>query len=277
MFSKRMLVIVGVIVLITANLVVLYVASTRYPSHGLGRIALFFVAPFQEAVTDSIRFSRGVWENYFSLVSTAKENTRLKEDLKQAVARNSQWREIELSNIRLRKLLAFKSTLLSRSLAAEVVGKDPSSWYQAIIINKGSEDGVQRGMPVVVPEGIAGQVTDTSSRYSKVMLIIDRNSAVDALVQRTRARGLIKGDSSGRCVFNYVLRKDEVTVGDKIVASGLDGVFPKGFHIGDVTGVVRRVAGIFQEVTVTPYIDFEKLEEVLVIQTSPKSEFANQQ
>lgn len=272
-----MLVIVGVIVLITANLVVLYVASTRYPSHGLGRIALFFVAPFQEAVTDSIRFSRGVWKNYFSLVSTAKENTRLKKVLKQAVARNSQWREIELSNIRLRKLLAFKTTLLSRSITAEVVGKDPSSWYQAIIINKGSEDGVQRGMPVVVPEGIAGQVTDTSSRYSKVMLIIDRNSAVDALVQRTRARGLIKGESSGRCVFNYVLRKNEVTVGDKIVASGLDGVFPKGFHIGDVTGVVRRVAGIFQEVTVTPYIDFEKLEEVLVIQTSPKPEFANQQ
>ena len=277
MFSKRMLVIVGVIVLITANLVVLYVASTRYPSHGLGRIALFFVAPFQEVVTDSIRFSRGVWENYFSLVSTAKENNRLKKDLKQAVARNSQWREIELSNIRLRKLLEFKTTLLSRSIAAEVVGKDPSSWYQAIIINKGSEDGVKRGMPVVVPEGIAGQITDTSSHYSKVMLIIDRNSAVDALVQRTRARGLIKGESSGRCVFNYVLRKDKVTVGDKIVASGLDGVFPKGFHIGDVTGVVRRVAGIFQEVTVTPYIDFEKLEEVLVIQTSPKPEFANQQ
>jgi rod shape-determining protein MreC len=275
MFSKKMLVIVGVVTLITVSMVVLYVSSSRYPSHGLGRIALFFVAPFQEAVTDSIRFARGVWKNYFSIVATAEENVGLKEALKQEIGRNSQWREIELSNIRLRKLLEFKTMIASRSIPAEVVGKDPSSWYKAIIINKGSADGVQKGLPVVVPEGIAGQVTDVSSRYSKVMLIIDRNSAVDALVQETRARGLIKGESTGQCLFKYVLRKETVNVGDKIVASGLDGVFPKGLQIGDVTGVVRRASGIFQEVTVTPYVDFEKLEEVLVILTPPKPDFAN--
>jgi len=269
-----MLVVVGAILLITANLVILYIAGSRYPSHGLGRIALFFVAPFQEAVSVAVSFSRGTWDNYFALVATARENTRLKERLKQAVARNSQWREVELSNIRLRQLLDFKTAIISQSVAAEIVGRDPSSWYQAVIINKGSSAGIRKGLPVVVPEGIAGQVTDVSAHYAKVMLIIDRNSAVDALVQRTRASGIIKGEASGRCLFKYVMRKEEVAVGDKIVASGLDGVFPKGMAIGDVTGVVRRTSEIFQEVTVTPHVDFEKLEEVLVVLIPPAPDFA---
>jgi rod shape-determining protein MreC len=273
MFSKKTLVIVGVIFLITANLFVLHVSTTRYSSHGFGRIALFIVAPFQEIVSDSVRFARGVWENYFALADAAIENAKLKSALQHEVAKNSRQRELELSNIRLRKLLAFKSAIAGHSIAAEVVGKDPSSWYQAVVINKGSKDGVEKGMPVVVPEGIAGQVTTVSSHYAKVILIIDRNSAVDAMVQDSRARGIIQGESSNRCVFKYVLRKDEVAVGEKIVASGLDGVFPKGLHIGKVTGVVRRVAGIFQEVTVTPYIDFEKLEEVLVLPAPQKPDF----
>ncbi len=275
MFSKKMLVVVGAILLIGANLVILYIAGSRYPSHGLGRVALFFVAPFQEAVSVGIRFSRGTWENYFALVSTARENARLRQSLKQAIARNSQWREVELSNIRLRQLLDFKTAIISQSVAAEIVGRDPSSWYQAVIINKGSSDGIRKGLPVVVPEGIAGQVTDVTGHYAKVMLIIDRNSAVDALVQRTRARGIIKGEASGSCRFQYVMRKDEVAVGDKIVASGLDGVFPKGLAIGDVTGVVRRTSEIFQEVTVAPHVDFEKLEEVLVVLIPLPPEFAD--
>ena len=274
MLSKKMLVVVGAILLVAANLVILYIAGNRYPSHGLGRFALFFVAPFQEAVSEAIRFSKGTWDNYFDLVATARENARLKKSLRQAVARNSQWREVELSNIRLRQLLEFKTAIISQSVAAEIVGRDPSSWSKAVIINKGSADGIRKGLPVVVPEGIAGQVTDVTAHYAKVMLIIDRNSAVDALVQRTRARGIIKGDVSDRCRFNYVMRKAEVAVGDKIVASGLDGVFPKGMAIGDVTGVIRRTSEIFQEVAVTPHVDFERLEEVLVVLIPPAPEFA---
>jgi rod shape-determining protein MreC len=273
MFSKKMLVVVGAILLIGANGLILYIAANRYPSHGLGRIALLLVAPFQDAVSVAVRFSRDTWDNYFDLVSTARENSRLKQHLKQAVARNSQWREVELSNIRLRQLLDFKTAIISQSVAAEVVGRDPSSWYQAVIINKGSANGIRKGLPVVVPEGIAGQVTDVAGHYAKVMLIIDRNSAVDALVQRTRARGIIEGEPSGSCRFKYVMRKEEVAVGDKIVASGLDGVFPKGMAIGDVTGVVKRTSDIFQEVTVSPHVDFEKLEEVLVVLTPPAPDF----
>ncbi|MEA3435544.1 MAG: rod shape-determining protein MreC [Thermodesulfobacteriota bacterium] len=278
MFSKKMLLIVGAIVLIVVNITILYISGSRYPSSGFGRVAIFFVAPMQEAVTDSVNFAKGIWNHYFYLVSAAQENDNLKKKLSSAVAKNSQYNEVELSNQRLRNLLNFKETTTSKILAAEVISVDPSSWFKAVIIDKGSSDGVERGLPVVIRQGIAGQVVEVSSRYSKIMLIIDRNSSVDALVQRTRARGIIKGEATaGGCLFKYVLRKDDVRVGDTIVASGLDGVFPKGLPIGDVKEVVRRNSGVFQEVRVVPYIDFEKLEEVLVILDPPKYEFVSKQ
>jgi rod shape-determining protein MreC len=98
-----------------------------------------------------------------------------------------------------------------------------------------------------------------------VLLLVDRNSAVDALVQRSRARGIIKGGGEEQCTFEYLLRKDDVKVDDIIISSGLDGVYPKGLSIGRVTHVDRPPAGVFQHVTVSPFVDFEKLEEVVVI------------
>jgi rod shape-determining protein MreC len=272
-----MLVIVGVFFLVFANIVILFISSNRVPSYGIGRVALYLVAPIQDVVSNTIKVARNTWQAYFMLVSTAQQNARLKKELQQANARNSQWHETELSNIRLRRLLDFKLSLESPSVAAEVIGMDPSPWYRAVIINKGSNDGVRKGLPVGIPEGIAGQVIDVSAAYAKVMLITDRNSAVDAMVQRTRARGIIKGESTSSCVFQYALRKDEVNIGDKIVASGLDGVFPRGMSIGEVSGVVKRAAGIFQEVSVTPYVDFEKIEEMLVFLTPLQDQLVNPQ
>lgn len=272
-----MIVIAAVIFLILANIIILFISAGRYPSHRFGKIALYVIAPFQEAVTESIQFAENIWGNYFWLVSVAKKNAELEKALREAVARNNQWHEIELSNNRLRNLLNFQNRMPDKVLSAEVIGKDPSPWFKAIIIDKGRANGVEKGMPVVIPEGIVGQVTDVSPLYSKVMLLIDRNSSVDALVQRTRARGIIQGAAMERCFLKYVLRKDDVKVGDKIVASGLDGVFPKGLRIGDVTSVVRRNAGIFQDVMVTPYINYEKIEEVLIILNPSKFTFAGQE
>jgi len=273
MFSKKMVVIVGVILLIAINIIVLSI-NKRHGDlpYGIGRIAIYTIAPFQNAVTHSIRFVKNVWNQYFFLISVAKENENLKKALSYAIGENEKRNEIELTNYRLRKLLNFKKTIDHQVLPAEIVGKDPSPWYQAILIDKGKSDGVEKGQPVVIPEGIAGQVTEVLNNYSKVLLIIDQNSAVDALVQRTRARGVIKGDSTDRYLFKYVLRKHDVRVGDTIVSSGLDGVFPKGLRIGYVSEVVKPSSGIFQDVTVAPFIDFEKLEEVLVLLNPLKNE-----
>ncbi len=277
MFSKKIVMIIGIIVLIVVNLIVLSVTSRRYHTHGPRQIAISFIAPFQKITTRSISFIRDVWSHYFCLVAVKQENDKLKKVLSRAIEKNNRFNEIEIFNLRLRKLLNFRKNMAGQVLVAEVIGKDPSPWFKTIIIDKGKSDGIEKGLPVLVPEGIVGQVIDASLHSSKVLLIIDQISAVDALVQRTRARGIIKGGSTGQCFFTYALRKHDTRVGDTIVSSGLDTVFPKGLHIGKVSEVIKRNFGIFQEVIVTPYVDCEKLEEVLVVlNAKPISDVSDQ-
>jgi len=265
MFSKKMALIVGGIVLITVNVILLSITSKSRSTLGVGRVGLSFVAPFQELVTRSVRFTRGVWEHYFFLVSVAQENNILKKMLNESIEKNNQWHEIELANTRLRNLLNFQKAPTNRVVAAEVIGKDPSGWFKTVVIDKGKAEGLQKGLPVVLPQGIVGQVIEVSSHYSKVMLVIDRNSAVDALVQRSRARGIIKGASADQCRFEFVLRKHDVQIGDTVISSGLDGVYPKGLRIGRVSDLSERKSDIFYDITVAPFVDYETLEEVLVI------------
>lgn len=273
MFSKKMMVVAGLIVLVTINVIILSVTSRqRHSPYGLGRSGIAVVAPFQEAFTRFIFFCRDIWGHYFYLVSVSMDNTVLKQQLHAAQEQNARYREIELANIRLRELVDFKQAMEHPVLSAEVIAKDPSPWFKSVVIDKGRADGVRVGFPVVVPLGIVGQVTEASNRYARVLLIIDQNNAVDGLVQRTRARGMVKGAAAGNCMFKYALRKHDIRVGDTIISSGLDGVFPKGIRIGSVAEVVKTHSGIFQEVSVTPFADFEKLEEVLVIINPPHEE-----
>jgi rod shape-determining protein MreC len=264
MFSKQLVIIVGAFILIVANLIALTISSNNQDApSGPGQI-ISLVAPFQEVATHGIRFARDVWSHYFTLVSVAKERDQLKLRLEQGVERENRYREMELANQRLRELLNFQQTIESEVLAAEVIGKDPSPWFKTMLIDRGESDGVRKGLPVVVPSGIVGQIIQVAKHHAKVLLIIDQNSAVDALVQRTRSRGVVKGQPD-QCILQYALRKHEINVGDWIVSSGLDGVFPKGFAIGKVSSVVRRNAGIFQDITVAPFVDFETIEEVLIV------------
>ena len=266
MFSKRMMMIVGAIVLIAVNVIVLSVNSkNRTSSTPIGQIVISIISPFQEGVSDGLDYFQGIWRHYFYLVNVSKQNDNLISQLETAVSKNNALREMELSNERMRSLLGFQMSLQRQAVAAEVVGKDPSIWFKTVIINKGRHDGVDRGMPVVTPLGIVGLTTEVSGNFSKVLLVVDQNSAVDALAQHTRARGTIKGEPSGALSFEYVLRRHDISPGDVVISSGLDNVFPKGLRIGYVQRVNKPNAGIFQEVLVTPYVDFEKLEEVLVV------------
>ncbi len=265
MFSKKTAMIVAVIIVIAVNITAgIFVSQRR--STGIGDISVSLTAPFQEAFTKSVRFVRDIWRHYFFLVSAAKINDNLKKALSHAVEKENQYKEANLANDRIRRLLEFRKTIADRVVAAEIIGKDPSPWFKSIIIDKGWKDGIKKGLPVLDPEGIVGLVTEVSPNYSKVLLIIDQNSSVDALIQNSRAWGIIRGKSSSQCIFKYVLRKHEIREGDTVVSSGLDGVFPKGVRVGEVSKVTKHKTGaIFQEVFVTPYVDFEKLEEVLII------------
>lgn len=270
--------VIGVIVLIAVNIILLSIFNRRYISYyNPGRIAISLIAPFQKASSSSIRFLRDIWQHYFFLVHAAKENEYLEKELGKAFERNIQLKELKLSNSRLRSLLNFQEKITDRVLSAEVIGKDPSPYFKTILVDKGKNDGVEKGMAVVIPKGIAGQITDVSSHYSKVLLIIDHNSAVDALVQNDRARGIIQGGAAGQCFLKYVLRKHDIAIGNTVVSSGMDGVFPKGLGVGVVSSVIKPKSGIFQEVTVTPYVDFEKLEEVLIVLNPKQKEFESKQ
>ncbi len=266
MFSKRIVIITVVIFLIAVNLIFLVLTSRSVSSpRGLSSIALSFMGPFQKTFVNGSTFIVDIWGDYFALVLTARENIKLKAALRLSAKEKNEHVEFKLANQRLRKFLNFQESIIEKVVVAEVIGKDPSVWFKTIVIDKGSNDGVCAGLSVMVPEGIVGQTVDVAPFYAKVLLIIDRNSSVDALVQQSRARGIINGESTEMCFLQYVLRKDIVKVGDTVISSGLDGVYPKGLRIGYVSGIVKRNAGIFQEVGVTPFVDFGKLEEVVVV------------
>ncbi len=274
MFSRRVVIVVCVIALVAINVIVLSITGKNKKRPGaLSRFAIAFTAPVQKLVTGSFKTTKDIWNHYFYLVSAAKQNEQLKRALDLSTRENNRFVEIEIENARLRALLGFQKKIPGHMILAEVVGKDPSPWSKTIIVDKGASHGVQKGMPVVIPDGIAGLVVEVSGLYSKILLMIDPNSAVDALVQKTRARGIVKGGVSGKCMFKYVLRKHDISVGDTVVSSGLDGVFPKGLRVGRVSEIVKLTAGIFQEVAVTPYVDFETLEEVFILPSPPKQPF----
>ncbi len=266
MFSRRTVVILGVLFFIAANILFLTIGSRSQTTSFLPyRVTLSLVAPLQEIFTRWIRFNEDIWKHYFYLVTAAKENNRLKQALNDAEAKLNQQEELTLANQRFRRLLDFKQTAAREVVAAEVISRDPSPWFKTVVINKGKSDGIGKGYPVAMSEGIVGQIIEISKNYAKVLLLIDRNSAVDGVVQRSRARGVVKGGEEAQCMFEYLLRKHDVSVEDMIVTSGLDGVYPKGLPIGKVITVERPHAGIFQHVLVAPFVDFEKLEEVIVM------------
>lgn len=266
MFSKRLLSIVCLIVIFLINIIFLSVGTKhRYSDSLVARIVMAAVSPFQEGITRSVVFLEDLWNHYFYLVSVGEQNEALRRELAQVRMQNSRYVESAKTCERLQRLLDAKTGLPQRTIFAQVVGRDPSGWFQAIVINRGTADGVAKGMPVIAPEGIVGQVVTASYDYAKVMLMIDRSSAVDGLIQRNRARGIVEGEAGALCRFKYVLRKADVRVGDIIVSSGLDGLFPKGLGIGTVAAVSKERPGIFQDVRVAPFVDFDTLEEVLVI------------
>ncbi len=226
-------------------------------------------SPFQKGSTFVINKIKGIWEGYLFLVRLHRENEQLKKKIAELQRENAQMREAVLAHERLQKLLQFRETAASTVVVAEVVGRDPSSWFKSITINKGEKDGVRKGMAVISSEGAIGQILKIAPSHSVVLLITDYNSALDAIVQRTRAKAIVEGRGENRCQLKYLLRAEDVAVGDKVITSGLVGNFPKGVMIGEVRKIDKKGHGIFQYAELVPSVDFTRLEEVLVVKESP--------
>ncbi len=234
------------------------------PVNGIKRVTISIASPFLGAVTKTIHFTKDIWNTYFMAVLAVKENYELKRQLGEALEIRNRYEELELENTRLKKFVNFTSSGQGTYIAARIIARDPSPWFQTVLIDKGLEDGLRKGSPAMVSEGIVGQVVEVSANFSRILLITDRNSAVDALVQNSRVRGMVKGNNEDYCSFVYTLRKDEVKEGEMIITSGLDQVFPKGLMIGRVLKVTKDQTHLFQDISIETSVDFEKIEEVLV-------------
>jgi rod shape-determining protein MreC len=212
-----------------------------------------------------------LWLNYFRLVDVHHENTELKNEMHELKMANSRYRELLATQERLEDLLQFKQAINRPVLAAQVIGLDPTGWFKSVIIDKGKWAGLRLDMPVVNAFGVVGRVVSVSSNYAKVLLIIDQNSAVDCLVQRSRDRGMLKGLMSEICKLDYVAKSNDITMGDIVVTSGLGGVFPKGLPVGRILDVKEISGELFKDIKIRTAVDFSKLEEVLVILEESKS------
>jgi rod shape-determining protein MreC len=266
MFSRNLLIFVGLALFIAINFIVITISSREaLPVSGIERITISLVSPIQQGVTQVIRSTQNVWNTYFMAVLAVEENIELKHQLGRAKEIKNRYEELELENTRLKKFVNFTGIVPDTYVAAQVIARDPSPWFKTIIIDKGTKDNLTKGSPVMVSEGIVGQIIEVAYNYSRVLLITDINSAVDALVQNSRVRGIIKGNNQDNCSFVYALRKDEVKEGEMIISSGLDQVFPKGLKIGRILKVTKVHSQLFQDVTIQTSVDFDKIEEVLVL------------
>ena len=211
---------------------------------------------------------RNAWKGYVDLRGARAENERLKVQLGALQVEFQQERARAERARQLERLLGFRNDLNIDTLPAEVIGAGATSDFRVLTIDRGSKNGVVTNMAVIAPTGVVGRVVTPTHHASKVQLLIDRNAAAGALVERTRAQGIVVGKGEVIIRMDFVAATADVKIGDTIVTSGIDGIYPRGFVIGKVESVGSG-NGIYKTVEVRPSVDFSRLEEVLVVKTPP--------
>ena len=242
-------------------------------SHGrddqLGRIFLELMAPLERAGTFASRTVADAWASASGLLHARDEAEALRARVRRLEQDTARLAETEAENARLRTLLDFRKTLGGTLLTTRVIGHDAAGLSRTLVVDQGSAAGIAKGAAVLAPEGIVGQVFQVSPHAARVLLVSDHNSGVDAVVQRTRGRGIVEGTADGRCGLKFVKRTEDLQVGDLVVSSGLDGIFPRGLPIGHIEAVDKQGQGLFQYGQIEPAVDTERLEEVLVMVGAP--------
>jgi rod shape-determining protein MreC len=217
------------------------------------------------SITGSIR---DAWSGYGNLRGVRAENDELKRQLGELQVKFQQERARAERARQLERLLGFQNELSVETIPASVIGASASLDFRGITIDRGSNTGVKTNMAVIAPTGLVGRVVTPTQHASKVQLVIDRNAAAGALVERSRAQGIVIGSNEDMLRMDFVPATADVKVGDTIVTSGVDGIYPKGFVIGKVEQVDNG-NGIYKAIRVRPSVEFNMLEEVLVVKTPP--------
>ena len=232
----------------------------------LERSVLNVLAPLLQPVSRMSGFVEDIWDGYIRLADTHRENIQLREDVRSLNLRVLEGNEARLANQRLERLLDMKKSVKEPAITATVIGEDVTSWFRTLVINRGSSSGIREGMAVISADGVVGQTIKVSSSSARVLLLTDHASGIAATIQRSRARGVVKGKGEMLCTLEFTTREEDVKVGDIVITSGIGGVFLKGLPIGEVTMVKRGEYGIFQTVSIRPAVNLPHLEEVLVVQ-----------
>jgi rod shape-determining protein MreC len=228
-------------------------------------IVLEIAAPIERVVAAPIDGVKGFFTNYVDLIGVRAENRRLRRRIAEIESENLHFREALVSSGHLARVASLRDEVEIPMLPAEVVGLDVAPWFRSVLVDRGTQHGVEPGHPVITHEGVVGVVTATSSHAAKTMLLLDRQSAVDALVQRSRARGVLRGIGRERLEFEFVVRNADVVVGDEVVTSSLGGVFPKGLRLGRVVELRDAGGRLTRIAVIEPAVDLGQLEQVFVM------------
>jgi rod shape-determining protein MreC len=247
-----------------------FLAHARHPADrtALDRFVLTATSPIEKAVDWSLSGVLTTWQRYIWLRGAHDRALALNRTVNELRAENAQLAQLKVENERLERLLAFaRSRPEHRAVGARIIGTrmDPKG-LQLVTIDRGSDDGIRRMMPVVTADGVVGRVHTLGSHSADILLLSDRNSSIAVRIERSRARANVRGQGApGPCRLEYALRSDDLIEGDLLLTSGTDGVFPRGLPVGQVTRVKRGGFGLYQAAEVIPAVDVNRVEEVAVL------------
>ena len=251
-------VLVGHVVLISAQV------NTQRGVPMLEAATVGVFAEVQRAAAATIDAARASWDAYVGLREVQRENERLDREIAALQVRLQEQRAVAQQVQGLERLLALRERMPLVTEAATIIAGAASPDFRTLTIDKGTGDGVELDMAVIAPSGVVGRVIRPTGRAAMVQLLIDRNAAAGALIERSRVQGVVVGTGEGWLRFDYVPGTASVEPGDLVVTSGIDGIYPKGFILGQIESVERRGDG-FGAITLRPAVDFSTLESVLVV------------
>jgi rod shape-determining protein MreC len=260
-----MAVIVGHILLISAQV------NTQRGVPVLEEVTVGTFGEVQRATTSAIAKVQDNWTNYVALRDVRAENARLKDEIAALQIGLQQERALAQQSRTLQGLLELKSAIQLKTTAASVIAGGASPEFRTMTIDKGTGDGLASDMAVLAPAGVVGRIIMPARRAAKVQLLIDRDAAAGAIVERSRAQGVVVGTGTDRFRLDHVPGAADIQVGDRVVTSGIEGIYPKGFLIGQIQSIDRQ-SGEFTNVVVDPAVQFSELETVLVVVTPTPGE-----
>ncbi len=222
-------------------------------------------APIERIVAAPFDGIQNFFDEYVDLIGVRAENRRLRRRIAEIESENLHFREALVASGHLGRVASMRDEVEIPMLPAEVVGLDVAPWFRSVLVDRGTSHGIEPGYPVITHEGVVGVVTAASAHAAKTMLLLDRQSAVDALVQRSRARGVVRGVGRERLEFEFVVRGADVVEGDEVVTSGLGGVYPKGLRLGRVAELREAGGRLTRIAVIEPAVDLGQLEQVFVM------------